>query len=92
MPQLIVMMDPVQPTQVYKVIDDETMTLERIFKLPQESLSFIQDFAREQHQDTLVSFLGPESYVEGLIEKANQLEFVKASSTTGGMKRVKISD
>lgn len=76
------MMDPVQPTQIYEMKDDNrnNLTFIKSVKLPQDTLEFIQEYSKEQNSPVKVSYFGPETYVEYFVDKANKFENIIASN------------
>lgn len=79
--QLVIMMDPVQPTQIYEMKHNrDNLTFIKTVKLPQDTLEFIQEYSKNQESPTKVSYFGPDAYVNYFIKKANEFENVIASN------------
>lgn len=79
--QLVIMMDPVQPTQIYEMRNNrDNLNFIKTVKLPQDTLEFIQEYSKNQESPIKVSYFGPDTYVNYFIEKANEFENVIASN------------
>ena len=78
MDKLIVDMDPIQAPKIYK-ITNIGVNLLCTCNLPQDSLTFIRDYAQEKNKDIEVIFMGPQSYTDHFVQQAKQIKFIIAS-------------
>lgn len=83
MSKLVVMMDPVNPAEIFEI---QSAKLVKISQVPgaADTINFIKNYVKNTQENVEVSFMGPDSYVEHWIDKANQIEFVKANKNEIG--------
>lgn len=77
---LIVFADPVRDIEIYEVSAEGTMHKLAGLKRPQESITFIKNYANSLQKEVHVTYLGPKDYTQRFVSQVNELEFVKAES------------
>lgn len=79
MRELIIKANPVMPVEIFEQTLNGLNKISQV-QTPQDSIEFIKNYTEYTEGKMKVTFIGPKSYIQYFIDKANQIKSVTATA------------